>query len=73
LGPLAKSLGVEISYLGVPMVDHKIFLVAKAPTFEAVRSFIVKSALVQTNTTHIYPTLPIEEARKPVDDLPPVF
>jgi len=70
---LAKRLGVEVTFVGIPMVDHKIFMVVKAQNFEAVRNLIVESAIMQTNTVHIYPTVSFEEAIKSVEKLPTIF
>jgi hypothetical protein len=72
LPALAKSLGVEPMFMGAPMVDHKLFFVLRASNFEAVRNFLMKSGLVQTQTSHIYPTLPIEEALKQAAELTPL-
>jgi hypothetical protein len=72
LPALAKSLGVEPVYMGAPMVDHKMFMVLRAPNFEAVRNLMIKSGMVQTNTSHIYPTVSIEEALKITEELTPI-
>ncbi len=73
LPSLAKKLGVEVTFMGIPMVDHKIFMVAKAPNFEAVRSLITESGIIQTNTVHIYPTVSFDEAMIAVGKLLPMF
>lgn len=72
LPALAKSLGVEPVYMGAPMVDHKLFFFLRAPNYEAVRNFLMKSGLVQTQTSHIYPTLSIEDALKQASELTPI-
>jgi len=72
LPALAKSLKVEPLFMGAPMVDHKLFFVLRAQSYEAVRDFLMKSGLVQTQTAHIYPTLSIEEALKQASELPPL-
>ncbi len=73
LPTLAKKLGVEVVFVGIPMVDHKIFMVVKAQNFEAVRSLMVESAIIQSNTIHIYPTLSFEEAMKQAGSLPTLY
>ena len=70
---LAKSMGVEIAYVGIPVVDHKIFMVLKAPNFETARKFIVESGIMQTNTIHIYPVVSFDEAMGMVGSLVPIF
>jgi hypothetical protein len=72
LPALAKSLGVEPVYIGAPMVDHKLFFLLRAPSYEAVRNFLLKSGMIQTQTSHIYPTLSIEEALKQAAELAPI-
>ena len=72
LPALAKSLGVEPVYMGAPIVDHKLFFVLRAPSFEAVRDFLVKSGMVQTQTSHIYPTLSVEDTLKIAEELAPI-
>ncbi len=73
LPSLAKKLGVDVTFVGIPMMDHKIFMVAKAQSFDAVRQLIVESAMIQTNTVHIYPTVSFEEAMKMTNKLPTIF
>jgi hypothetical protein len=55
------------------MVDHKIFMVLKVPSFEVARQFLVESRIIQTNTIHIYPTVSFEESMKMVEAIPPPF
>jgi hypothetical protein len=73
LPSLAKSLGVEVTFVGIPVVNHKIFLIAKAQNQESVRELVVKAGLIQTNTVHIYPTLPFEDAIKMAEVHPAIF
>ncbi len=73
LPALAKKLGVEVTFVGIPMVDHKIFMVVKAQNFEAVRNLMVESAIIQSNTIHIYPTVSFEEAMKQTLKLPTLY
>ena len=70
---LAKKLGVEITFMGVPMIDHMMFFVVKAKSFEAVRNFMVESGLIQTQKAHIYPTVSMDEAMKMSEKLSPIF
>jgi hypothetical protein len=70
---LAKKLGAEIFFIGIPMVDHKIFMILKAPSYEIARQFLVESRILQTNTAHIYPTVSFEEATKMSENIPPTF
>ena len=70
---IAKKLGAEMFFVGIPMIDHKIFLILKAPSFEVTRQFLIDSRLIQTNTIHIYPTVSFEESMKLADSLPPAF
>lgn len=70
---LAKKLGAEMFFIGIPMVDHKIFMILKAPSYEIARQFLVESRIVQTNTIHIFPTISFEESMKMVEKLPPPF
>jgi len=72
LPSVAKSLGVDVLFMGAPMVDHKLFFVLRAASYEAVRNFLMKSGLVQTQTLHIYPTLSIEDALKQASELTPI-
>jgi hypothetical protein len=73
LPDLAKKQGVEISFVGIPMVSHKIFMVGKAPNYESIRNVLVQGGLLQSNTLNIYPTISFEEAMKQVNQLQPIF
>jgi hypothetical protein len=73
LPALAKSLGVDVTFVGIPVVNHKIFMVARAPNPDVVRELIVKAGLIQTNTVHIYPTVSFEEAIKMAEVHPALF
>jgi len=73
MSEMAKKIGVEMVFVGIPMLDHKIFMVLKAPSFEVARQFLVESRIIQTNTIHIYPTLSFEESMKMVEQIPPPF
>jgi len=71
LPTLAKSLGVEPVFTGAPMVDHKLSFVLRAANCEAVRNPLTKSGMIQTQTSHIYPTVSIEDALKMAAELTP--
>ncbi len=73
LPALAKSLGIEIIFSGAPVVDHKLFFVLRASNQEAVRDFLVKSGIIQTNTSHVYPTVSVEGALQAIAELPPIY
>jgi len=53
---IAKKLEVEMVFAGIPVPEHKFFMVLKAHSFEAVRTLMVESGLVQTNTITIRQT-----------------
>ena len=73
MSEIGKKMGVEMVFVGIPMVDHKIFMVLKVPSFEVARQFLVESRIIQTNTIHIYPTVSFEESMKMVEAIPPPF
>jgi hypothetical protein len=73
LPELAKKNGVEITFVGIPMVSHKIFMVGKTRDYESVRNLITEAGLIQSNTVNIYPTVSFEEAMKKVEALQPIF
>lgn len=53
---MAKEMGIEIIFAGIPVPEHKVFMVLKATDFETARRLFVESGLVQTNTIKIYIT-----------------
>jgi hypothetical protein len=70
---LAKAMGAEIVFHGIPVPEHKIFMVLRAPDFETVRRLMVESRLVQTNTIHIYQTESFEEFMDETRKIDPMF
>jgi hypothetical protein len=70
---LAKQLGIEIVFVGIPVPEHQTFMVLRAPSFESVRRLIVESGFVQTNTVTIRQTESVEEYRKEIQSTTPIF
>jgi hypothetical protein len=70
---LAEQLGVDIVTLRVFGPDHIVLAVVGANDIEAVRDFIVKSRLIQWNTTKIHATYSMEEAIAISDELEAIF
>lgn len=70
---IAKKLNVEMIFAGIPVPEHKTFMVMKAPSFEAVRTLMVESGLVQTNTIYIRQTESFEEFSKEIKTSTPIF
>lgn len=69
----AKKMGVEIVFAGIPVPEHKTFMVLRAPNFETTRRLMVESGIVQTNTVHIYITESFEEFSKEIKKTIPIF
>jgi hypothetical protein len=70
---LAEQLGVEIITLRVFGPDHIVLAVVEASDIETVRTFILKSRLIQWNTTKIHATYSLEEAVGLSDELEAIF
>jgi hypothetical protein len=70
---LAEQLGVDIVTLRVFGPDHIVLAVVEADGIEAVREFILRSRLIQWNTTQIHPTYSMEEAIEKADELETIF
>lgn len=70
---LAREVGVEIVTLRVFGPDHVLLAVVEADDIEAVRDFIVRSRLIQWNTTKVHATYSLEEALARADNLEPIF
>ena len=70
---LAEQLGVDIVTLRVFGPDHIVLAVVEANDIEAVREFILKSRLIQWNTTKIHATYSMEEAIAKSDELEAIF
>lgn len=73
LPKMAKAKGIEIVFAGIPVPEHKCFMVLKAPTFEIVRSLFVDSGIVQTNIVKIYITESFEEYGEELKRTTPIF
>lgn len=70
---LAAQLGVEIVTLRIFGPDHVLLAVVDANDIDTVRDFILKSRLIQWNTTKVHSTYSMEEAVAMVDDLEAIF
>ena len=70
---LAEQLGVEIGTLRIFGPDHIILLVVEADDIDSVRSFALKSRLMQWNTVKIQATYSIEEAVAMIDEVEAIF
>jgi hypothetical protein len=70
---LAEQLGVDIVTLRVFGPDHIVLAVVEANSIETVREFILRSRLIQWNTTQIHPTYSMEEAIAKADELETIF
>ena len=70
---IAEQLGVDIVTLRVFGPDHIVLAVVDANDIEAVREFILKSRLIQWNTTKIHATYSIDEAIAKTDLLETIF
>jgi hypothetical protein len=73
MNEMAKKLGIEMVFAGIPVPEHKAFMVLKAPSFEAVRTWMVQTGLVQTNTITIRQTESFEEFAKEIKTTTPLF
>jgi hypothetical protein len=73
LPKMAHAKGIEIVFAGIPVPEHKCFMVLKAPNFETVRSLFVDSGIVQTNTVKIYVTESFEEYGEELKHTTPIF
>jgi hypothetical protein len=69
----AKQMGIEMVFGGIPVPEHKAFIVLKAASFETVRKLMVESGLVQTNTIKIYRTESFEEFGNEIKNSVPLF
>jgi hypothetical protein len=70
---LADELGVDIVTLRIFGPDHTLLAVVDANDIEAVREFVVRSRLIQWNTTRIHATYSMDEALAKVDLLETIF
>jgi len=70
---LAEQLGVDVVTLRIFGPDHIVLAVVEANDIEVVRDFVLKSRLIQWNTTNIHATYSIDEALAKADDLETIF
>ena len=70
---LAEQLGIDIVTLRVFGPDHVVLAVVEANDIEAVREFILRSRLIQWNTTEIHATYSMDEAIAKSDELEAIF
>jgi hypothetical protein len=70
---LAQHLGVTVITWNVLGPDHLMIAIVEADDIEKVRDFVVKSGLIQWNTTRIHATWSLEEALAKADTLEPIF
>jgi hypothetical protein len=73
LPKMAQAKGIEIVFAGIPVPEHKTFMVLRAPNFETARSLFVDSGIVQTNTVRIYITESFEEFAEEIKNTTPIF
>jgi hypothetical protein len=70
---MAKDLGIEMIFAGIPVPEHKTYMIMKAPSFEAVRTLMVQTGLVMTNTITIRQTESLEEFAQEIKTTTPIF
>ena len=70
---LAEQLGVDIVTLRIFGPDHIVLAVVEAEDIEAVRDFVVRSRLIQWNTTSVHPTYSIYVAVAMSDEWEAIF
>jgi aspartyl/asparaginyl-tRNA synthetase len=70
---VAKDLGIEIIFTGIPVPEHQTIMILRAASFEAVRTFTVKTHFVQINTITIRQTESVEEFFDETKDDAPLF
>ena len=70
---LAEQLGVNIGTLRIFGPDHIILAVVEADDIDAVRTFALRSRLMQWNTVKIHATYSIEEALALLDEVETIF
>jgi hypothetical protein len=52
--------------------SHRMVVLTEAPSVEAVRDFVMETALVQWNTVEIYPSWALDEALAQASTLTPI-
>src|SRR6202050_5037068 len=70
---IAEKLEIEIIFSGIPVPEHQIIMILRAPTFEAVRTFTVETNFVQINNITIRQTESFEEFFNETKDSTPLF
>jgi hypothetical protein len=70
---LAGQLGIDIGSLRIFGPDHIILAVVEAADIDSVRSFALRSGLMQWNTVKIHATYSMEEALALLDEVETVF
>jgi hypothetical protein len=70
---LAQHLGVTIVTWNVLGPDHLMVAVVESEDIEKVRDFVVKSGLIQWNTTRIHASWSLEDALARTEQLEPMF
>jgi hypothetical protein len=70
---IAKRLEIEVIFTGIPVPEHQTIMILRAPSFEAVRTFMVESGFVQTNTITIRQTESLEEFFNEIKGSTPIF
>lgn len=70
---LTKKTGVK--FLAGPLVstEHKTFAIVEAESVEAVRDFIMESALIQWNSVEVVPGRPMADTLKEIEKLKPFY
>ena len=73
INAIAKRLEIEIIFTGIPVPEHQTIMIVQAPSFEAVRTLMVESGFVQTNTITIRQTESLEEFFNEIKGSTPLF
>lgn len=73
IAQLAEQLGIAIGTLRIFGPDHIILAVVDAEDIDAVRTFALRSRLMQWNTVNIHATYSIEEAVAMIDEVEAIF
>ena len=70
---LAAQFGVAIGTLRIFGPDHIILAVVEAEDIDSVRTFALRSRLMQWNTVKIHATYSIEDAVAMIDEVEAIF
>ena len=70
---LTQKTGVK--FLAGPLVstDHRSFAIVEAEGVQAVRDFIIESALIQWNSVELVAGRPMAETLKEIEKLKPIY